>query len=734
MANYNKTFNFKNGVQVDVDKFIVRGSLVGIGTSIPGETFDVVGNIRTAGLVTTTNLNVTGFATFNQVRVGAVQLSATSGVITATSFYGNGATLSNLPTSQWVDVDVGLGFTSIYAAGNVGVNTLDPRFSLQVGANPLDSLLGVGINSNGNIISTGIISATSFVGAGYGITALNASNFSSGAFPPTLLPVIPNDKLGPNLQLGIITATNQFYGNLTGIAQSASSLIGNINVIVGFITSVNLDVGIISAQNVNVHTNLNVGLNGSVLNANTNGRVGIGTTLGTADLQIRKSSNSLLEIISETSYARIAIGQSVQGVGAANSSSLIRYGYSPKRLDFINNDTGDINMYLHAGGTGINTGAFRWIYGQTNSEKMTLTYDGNLGLGITNPSNTLHVVGTSTVTGNSYVGGNLSVYNDFVAGGLTISNGTISNATISGSFSGTITGNINSTSGVSTFYQIQSTSSANLNTLVTNNIGIGSAPLTYPLQINSGSNIIVADQFGTLGLGTNLISASTNYNVTLDSSQGVGYFQGVGVGTTNPNCFADFSYAGNNVLGSIYQFMLPPKITTTQRTALTVVEGAFVYNTTVTRPQYYNGTRWFDITSTDGNSANAGFSTFARWAGISTIASVAGFATVSTQAGVSTIASVAGFATVSTQAGISTTVSGGIANVTTLQVTGISTFTNGPVRIGAGITMNNGNTGVITATGGFASGINTAPTQIWVSGNRLIFNVVGIGSTSFVLS
>ena len=98
MANYNKSFNFKNGVQVDVDKFIVRGSLVGIGTSIPGELFVVNGNIRVAGLVTTQNLNVSGIATFSQIRVGAVQLSATSGVITATAFYGNGATLSNLPT------------------------------------------------------------------------------------------------------------------------------------------------------------------------------------------------------------------------------------------------------------------------------------------------------------------------------------------------------------------------------------------------------------------------------------------------------------------------------------------------------------------------------------------------------------------------------------------------------------------------------------------------------------
>jgi TM2 domain-containing membrane protein YozV len=65
-------------------------------------------------------------------------------------------------------------------------------------------------------------------------------------------------------------------------------------------------------------------------------------------------------------------------------------------------------------------------------------------------------------------------------------------------------------------------------------------------------------------------------------------------------------------------------------------------------------------------------------------------------------------------------------------VTGTTQTDN--LNVGTGITMNSGNTGVITATGGFASGVNTAATQIWVSGNRLIFNVVGIGSTSFALA
>ena len=38
MANIRKSFNFRNGVQVDNDNFVVNANgLVGIGTSIPTE-------------------------------------------------------------------------------------------------------------------------------------------------------------------------------------------------------------------------------------------------------------------------------------------------------------------------------------------------------------------------------------------------------------------------------------------------------------------------------------------------------------------------------------------------------------------------------------------------------------------------------------------------------------------------------------------------------------------------
>ena len=56
MANYRKSFNFRNGVQVDNDNFIVNANgLVGIGTSIPTEFLDVRGTAKVSGVVTTTD-------------------------------------------------------------------------------------------------------------------------------------------------------------------------------------------------------------------------------------------------------------------------------------------------------------------------------------------------------------------------------------------------------------------------------------------------------------------------------------------------------------------------------------------------------------------------------------------------------------------------------------------------------------------------------------------------------
>ena len=173
-----------------------------------------------------------------------------------------------MPTSQWIDIDAGLGYTSIYAQGNVGVGTVDPRFTFQVGGNADNTLAGfgtdsdggVGICSSGNVLITGITTANKFIGIGSDLTFLDADNITSGTVTNDRLPVLENSKIpndfvvtgvitastfSGNVNSGLITATSGFTGNLTGnvtgdvtgTASTALSLTGTPNVVVGILTA-----------------------------------------------------------------------------------------------------------------------------------------------------------------------------------------------------------------------------------------------------------------------------------------------------------------------------------------------------------------------------------------------------------------------------------------------------------------------------------------------------------------
>ena len=203
MADIRKTFNFRDGVQVDDEVLVVRGNRVGLGTTSPDQLLDVRGNANITGVTSTVNFNVTGVGTFNQVKVGNnIILDATSGVMTATTFKGDGSSLSNIPTSQWVDVNVSAGVTSIYNDGSVGVGTTNPANPFQVGGDPNNGI-GVGISTSGNIRASGIITATTF----------------SGAFSGNLTGNVVGDVTG--------TATTATLANTATLAVNSQGLTGN---------------------------------------------------------------------------------------------------------------------------------------------------------------------------------------------------------------------------------------------------------------------------------------------------------------------------------------------------------------------------------------------------------------------------------------------------------------------------------------------------------------------------
>ena len=144
MANYKKSFNFKSGVQVDTDNFIVNANgLVGIGTSVPRRLLDVYGTVRTSGLVTAANVYSTGISTFGSslevstgtLKVGtAVTIDSTSGIITATSLNVdtitvNGqetAALVGYATDGFIIVNISESVIGLHTSRRVAVALADP--------------------------------------------------------------------------------------------------------------------------------------------------------------------------------------------------------------------------------------------------------------------------------------------------------------------------------------------------------------------------------------------------------------------------------------------------------------------------------------------------------------------------------------------------------------------------------------------------------------------------------
>jgi hypothetical protein len=590
MANFSKSFNFRSGVQVDDDNFIVNSNgLIGIGTTVPITNLDVRGEVYATGIVSTplsyaTDAVVLGFATITSASIGILSVTS-SGIVTATSgsgivtYFGDGGRLLNLPTSQWLDRDVGLGFTSIYAQGFVGIATIDPRYILQIGGNNniLNFQNGVGINSSGDILATGIITASNFSGSGLGINAFNAENITVGTISSERLPIIPAQKIPDDFQVaGIITALTHFSGNIVGIASTALDLPTTSNITIRNLNSNFATIGVST-----VSSQLDV-----------YAKIGVQTSIPQSDIHIVKTGIASAQVTG-TTESSFFIGRSANpgrnsgGLKFGNVSGLYPYS-STRSLDIINTDTGNINHYLHYGPAGVGTGNYNWLYSSSPfSPLMTLTYQGNLGLGATNPSSKLEVNGTLKVLSSSTFESNVTINN----GNLTVSSGTL-NANVSGSVQGELVGNVFANSGISTF----------------NNVSVG---------VLTAINLDVVDN---LGISTNAGSTFDRANINAISANAI--FQQVSIGSTFLVSAADFSNAGSNVtidLGGVDRndpgrYMVVPKITSTQRGNLysdtgttTIQTGSVIYNTTLDRFQGRTGvTGWTDFVMGSGGNISVG--------------------------------------------------------------------------------------------------------------------------------
>ena len=397
MANIRKAFNFRSGLQVDNDNFVINANgLVGIGTSIPSlYQLNVYGSSRTTGLTTTQDLYVTQNAEISGITtVGVLTASSidvangvnVGGALTAATLkLANGETVDNLigyARTTFITDNAGVGF---HTTSKLGINTTtspgasDPEFSVF-----------------GNVDVTGIVTATTFSGNVTG-------NVNSGISTFTELEV----GTAIAMSAGIVTATT-FDGNLTG------NVTGNVNASSGVSTLTKLEVGVASI---------------------TNADVGIGTF---NDLRIDKSSDASL-VITSSANSSVSIGESV---GAGNSSAQLLYSPLTGRLDINNYDVGGVNINLHEGTGAGTTESFSVSY--NNTKRFEVTYDGKVGIN----------KGNDTLEKALEVEGDMSVSNNAVITGVLTVTGTAGNTVTLGDGSPLpfpSNQNFNITSGISTF-------------------------------------------------------------------------------------------------------------------------------------------------------------------------------------------------------------------------------------------------------------------------------------------
>jgi hypothetical protein len=248
----------------------------------------------------------------------------------------------------------------------------------------------------------------------------------------------------------------------------------------------------------------------------------------------------------------------------------------------------------------------RLIYGNNFDGTAALTSN-LLSAGITS-STTLAVGGASTLTGTLTVGGVTTINNNATISGtltlpsLSTSSLLVTNSlkkVVSGSLTGDITtsgltatltntGVISGTYGTSTMMPIVTVDAkGRITTITVTNTEILDANATRKGLINTSTQTFAGDK--TIS-GTLAVSGNATVTGTLL------------VGTSSPT-----STAAVLELSSITQGFLPPRMTTTQRNAITnKVEGLTIWNTTNKQLEVYDGSYWINMNGNLVSSLNVG--------------------------------------------------------------------------------------------------------------------------------
>jgi len=326
---------------------VTRAGNVGIGTTAPGGKLDVVGSVLVSDSLAVGDTRLVVLKSGN-VGIGTASPSTAlqvNGTVTATSFVGSGAGLTGIASSP--DTDWTMTATDIYRmGGKVGIGTAGPADSLHV--------LGTMRVTANNASGTFVVNNNGKVGIGMEPTSMLLAVGGPGNQRMEIV--------SPDGDAGLLLRS---YGNASG------TVIRDFNKDIDFFTSTA----------------------GRVVIIKDTGNVGIGTVNPTDSLHVVgsvKITDSV--VISDT--VLVANKQSgFVGIGTSSPSTALQVNGTVTATAFAGSGAGltgvpaspDTDWTIAAGDT---------LYRAS----------GNVGIGTTTPTDSLHIVGRMRVMSNNGLG------------------------------------------------------------------------------------------------------------------------------------------------------------------------------------------------------------------------------------------------------------------------------------------------------------------------------------------
>ncbi len=379
---------------------------------------------------------------------------------------------------------------------------------------------------------------------------------------------------------------------------------------------------------------------------------GVSTVSGYADFS-NYSNSSGISSYSELSGISTNVIGGIASVTRLNVSGITTLGVVTATQILAGIITATNFVGVGSGLTGVIGVSTQWI--TTSAGIHTLS---KVGIGTTRPLYDLHVNGEVVVSGGTSTTQHIKIKGYEQDGGALSFEGSSGQLlSVSNNLTGTIFG-------------------------INNIVGV---PI---IEANSNGTISLAESGGNVGVGTTLPTSRlfvvgdgfytgvvTATRFIGDGSQITGISAGIATYAAVAGVATYASFAGIATYADVAGIATYADVAGIATYALTAGIATYASISGIATYAQVAGIATYSETSGISTYASsAGIATYADVAGIATYAQVSGIATYASSAGIATYAESSGIATYSSLSGISTNVIGGIANLTNLNVTGISTL------------------------------------------------------------